>query len=135
MSEFSYELGDKVKRINGSNNNVNEGETGIVDRIDMSSTRIINDKDGKKSEHNNENLVLVTKAKKLKKTMSLKTIVSGLFIKEPEKSRQKAGITDSSNELTEEGKDIYLNYLLSKDKDFDTEIVAKVVAEMDKSSK
>lgn len=55
--------------------------------------------------------------------MSLKQKIASLFLTEPNKSRQATGITDSSNQLTEEGKDIFLNFLLSKNTEFDTEIV------------
>jgi len=68
---------------------------------------------------------------------SLKEIVAGLFTSEPQKSRQKAGITDAQGNLTSEGKDIFLNHLLNGGTaaDFDSKIVLPVVAEMDKSSK
>ena len=63
---------------------------------------------------------------------SLKDIVSGFFITEPQKSRLAAGITDKEGQLTSEGKDVYLNYLLSKDTTFDADIVAKVIAAQEK---
>ena len=64
---------------------------------------------------------------------SLKDIVSGFFITEPQKSRLTAGITDKEGQLTSEGKEVYLNYLLSKDTSFDAEIVAKVIAAQEKN--
>lgn len=71
---------------------------------------------------------------------NLKEIVSGIFATEPQKSRQTAGIVDKEGKLTAEGKDVYLDFLLSKEnpadeKGFDQTIVSKVVAEIEKNNK
>ncbi len=67
---------------------------------------------------------------------NLKEIVSNLFTTEPQKSRQIAGITDKEGQLTSDGKEVFLNYLLSKDDGaFDKTIVKPVVEEIEKSKK
>lgn len=49
---------------------------------------------------------------------------------EPQKSYQKAGITDSSDMLTEDGTKIFLTYLLNKDTDFKTQVVDELLKEV-----
>lgn len=71
---------------------------------------------------------------------NLKEIVSGIFATEPQKSRQAAGITDKEGQLTQEGRHVYINYLLSRENPadangFDQTIVSKVVAEIEKNNK
>jgi len=84
-----------------------------------------------------KNFIIIPIPSKNSFMSSLKEIVSNLFTNEPQKSRQLAGIVDREGNLTEEGKDVYLNYLLSLEKPegFDTKIVAPVIAEIEKSKK
>ena len=49
---------------------------------------------------------------------------------EPQKSYQKAGITDSSDMLTEDGTKIFLTYLINKDTDFKTQVVDELLKEV-----
>lgn len=69
---------------------------------------------------------------------SLKQKVAQLFLTEPEKSFQKAGIFDSSNQLTEDGQSIFLTWLISdkdtKDK-FNTAIVQPLLAQEEAEKK
>lgn len=61
---------------------------------------------------------------------SLKDKFSLIFKNEPEKSFRKAGITDSSDSLTSEGRDLFLAYLLKKHgDDFKKEVVDPILAE------
>lgn len=71
---------------------------------------------------------------------NLKEIVSGIFATEPQKSRQAAGIVDKEGKLTADGKDVFLDFLLSKENPadengFDKKIVAPVLAEIEKNNK
>ena len=58
-----FKVGDKVRRLNGYNCYLNEGETGVV--VDISNTQcgVRHDKDGYRGYHNYENLELVKKGK------------------------------------------------------------------------
>lgn len=72
------------------------------------------------------------------KKMTTKEIIKAIFTGEPKKSRMKAGIVNNEGDLTCEGREIYLNYLFSKEKadsEFDTTIVGPVIAEMEKNDK
>lgn len=40
-----------------------------------------------------------------------------LFIKEPQKSFRKSGVTDTNDQLTSDGKELLMNWLLAKHKD------------------
>lgn len=63
-------------------------------------------------------------------TMStLQERIAGLFVTEPQKTNQKAGIVDARNQLTPEGKDAYLNWLFQKDADtFKNEVSNLLIA-------
>lgn len=66
-------------------------------------------------------------------TMSLVKKFSDLFVQEPKKSFRNAGVTDSSDMLTEDGQKVFLSWLLSKNQDaFKTEVVDKIVETSDK---
>lgn len=59
----------------------------------------------------------------------LKDKFAALRKSEPEKSFIKAGILDSNENLTLEGQEVFLNFLLGKfGADFKTEIVDKILA-------
>lgn len=65
-------------------------------------------------------------------TMSLVKKFSDLFIQEPQKTFRNAGVTDSSDMLTEDGQKIFLSWLLSKNQEaFKTEVVDKIVDKED----
>ena len=65
------------------------------------------------------------------KTMeNVKEKFVALFIKEPEKTFRKAGITNGDSFLTEEGQSVFLGYLLNKyGVDFKAEVVDEIVKE------
>lgn len=53
-----------------------------------------------------------------------------LFIKEPEKTFRKAGITNGDGFLTSEGQEVFLGYLLNKyGDDFKSQVVDEIVKE------
>lgn len=69
------------------------------------------------------------------KKMSIKDKFAVMFLKEPEKSFRKAGITNGDNVLTSEGQDIFLSFLLLKNgAEFKTEVVDELLKE-DKDDK
>ncbi len=130
-----YKVRDRILNVSLSTaGNLNKGKKGTVSEVRDLWVQVKYD-DGNIGESSTpeKDYKIIKKHKNL--FMSLQEIVSGLFKTEPQKSRERAGIVDSSNLLTEEGKDIYLNYLLSNDKTFDADIVAPVIAVMDKESK
>ncbi len=62
--------------------------------------------------------------------MSIKEKFITAFLKEPEKSFRKAGITNGDGFLTEDGQNVFLSYLLQKNGDaFKTEVVDGLLAE------
>lgn len=62
--------------------------------------------------------------------MNLKETFSHIFLKEPEKSFRKAGVTDSDGTLTTEGQSIFLSWLLKENGDaFKTEVIDPVLLE------
>jgi hypothetical protein len=69
---------------------------------------------------------------KNKKSMSVKSLYRGIFTKEPQKSRIKAGITDESGALTTEGKDVLLQFMFDGGEiaNFDKEVVAPIIEAM-----
>lgn len=63
-------------------------------------------------------------------TINMKEKFLSLFLKEPEKSFRKAGITGDSGFLTDEGQAVFLQYLLSKHgEEFKKEVVDDLNAE------
>lgn len=67
-------------------------------------------------------------------TMSLIKKFSDLFVQEPKKSFRNAGVTDSSDMLTEDGQKVFLSWLLSKNQDaFKTEVVDKITETSDEN--
>ena len=70
------------------------------------------------------------------KNMNIKEKFNQLFLKEPEKSFRKVGITDESDILTEDGQNIFLSWLLKqKGEQFKKEIVDKLLEEDKKEDK
>lgn len=69
------------------------------------------------------------------KNMDLIKMVKNLFATEPQKSLQKTGIFDESGTVTDDGIKVYVTSLILKDTAFQTNTVAKLVAEMEAESK
>lgn len=68
--------------------------------------------------------------------MSIKESFKQLFLKEPQKTFRKLGITDGDNELTAEGSQIFLQYLLGKyEDDFKITVCDPLVAEQKEDEK
>ncbi len=68
-----------------------------------------------------------------KTIMSIKSVWKNITRKEPERSFVKAGITNDNDELTTDGKDLFIGWLLEKNKDlFNTEVVQPILAEQEK---
>ena len=62
--------------------------------------------------------------------MNLREMFVLAFKKEPQKSYIKAGIMDTDENLTDDGKDVFLTYLINKDADFKKEVVDPILASM-----
>ncbi len=132
----TFKVGDRVRRINDDWGGLRKGDTGTVTNIQQDgAVDVRKDTNGYVEPSSSpQNLELLENKKTI--IMSLKEIVSGLFTTEPQKSRQKAGITDEKGKLTTDGESVYINYLLSKEPTtagFDDVIVKPVVAEMEKN--
>jgi len=67
---------------------------------------------------------------------NLKSKIKNLFRSEPEKSFIKTGIMNESEELTQDGKDIFLSWLFEQNKEeFNEEIVKKLLESEKKDCK
>lgn len=74
---------------------------------------------------------IISKSKK--NNMSITSLYKNLTRQEPEKSFVKAGVMDESLQFTSEGRELFLNFLLEKNKDdFKKEVVDLVIAEQEK---
>jgi len=64
---------------------------------------------------------------------SLKDSFNLLFKPEPQRSFQKAGVTDGNDVLTSDGQTVFLSYLLRKHgADFNTEVVQEILKQREK---
>lgn len=71
-----------------------------------------------------------------KTTMSILEKAKLIMKKEPNKTFIKAGIMDMSDNLTNDGKELFMNFLLEKNQEaFKKEVVDPIVAEQEKESK
>ena len=60
-------------------------------------------------------------------TMNLKEKFANMFLREPEKSFRKAGITGTAGALTTDGQDVFLTWLLQKfGEEFKEQVVDKL---------
>lgn len=67
---------------------------------------------------------------------NLITTFKGLFTSEPQKTFQKAGVTDSNGTLTPDGTVVFMAYLLDKnDADFKATVVDAIIAAQDAEKK
>lgn len=68
--------------------------------------------------------------KSSKSNMNIINKFSQLFLKEPQKSFRKAGITDDTDMLTEDGQKVFLTWLLKQNEEkFNTEVVQPLLVE------
>jgi len=89
-----------------------------------SLTRLV--EESSKTEINNNKTIMT----------SLKAIWKSINQSEPEKTFIKAGIMDESEELTTDGKDLFIKFLFDKNvADFKKEVVDPIVAEQEKADK
>lgn len=135
MNTFKFKIGDKVVRINTHNGNLNVGDTGVVEKISFGSPLLITvraDKDSSigTDRHDECNLELINSVNN--KNMNLIEKAKLAFTPEPEKSFIKAGIVDSNENFTDEGRELFLTYLLQKNKDdFKTTVIDPILAEVE----
>lgn len=81
------------------------------------------------------NWKLISKKSDKKVTMSLAKSFALVFKKEPEKSFQKACVTDSNDVLTTEGTLVFLSWMLKKHgEEFKKEVVDAILAEQEKKA-
>lgn len=124
-----FKVGDRIKNIGDTSSQPNGGKLGIVSVIDGSSVHIIYDDgcqgvDRPPYEHYqkiNSNSII----------MSLKSLVRSIKRMEPEKSFFKADIINDCDEFTDEGKDLFFDFLVEKFKDdFKKDVVDPILEKM-----
>lgn len=129
---MKFKIGDRVKVVNHSAGvgGWNVGDTGTLESYCSFSGR--NDcwnirKDNGEIAYNAEcELELLSGNVEL----NMKEKFIQMFLKEPEKSFRKAGITNGDGLITSEGQTLFLTYLLGKNGDaFKTDVVDGLLAE------
>jgi hypothetical protein len=143
-----FKVGDRVERIKnceiGTNDNFIKGDVGTIigmaayginkykiscdrcpvfnNEIDARYLKLIEPTSVAKSDDGLQNIM-----------NSLKQRVKMMFTGEPERSFIKAGIMNENKELTQDGKDIFIDFMFEKHKaEFKTEVVDKLLEEEDK---
>lgn len=119
-------IGDRVRRINGENSGMKDGDTGVVTSVDQGKyCDVKNDRTGRVGNHHQENFVLISTNYN---TMNLLEQAKLAFKGEPEKSFIKAGVLDSNKNLTTDGQQLFLTYLLKKHgEDFKTTVIDPII--------
>ncbi len=129
----TFTVGSKVRRINSYNDGLNIGDTGVIIEIidNGKGAKVKNDKDKTiVGGHDLKNLELVTNNQN--NMSDLKSKFVALFLTEPEKSFRKAGVTNGDGILTEEGREVFLTWLLKKHGDeFKKEVVDELLKDED----
>ena len=126
-----FKIGDKVRRINSCNEGVNEGDIGFITSLYTSSgddycTLNIGNH-GVNCGHSLKNIELIETNNKI---TNMKEKFIQMFLKEPQKSFRKAGITNGDGLITEDGATLLLSWLLDKNADtFKIEVVDGLLAE------
>lgn len=120
---IEHKVGDTVRRVNGNNGNIHEGDYMKVTKIEGCATwGFITSglNEGEEGQGDSVNFVLVAITKKMSSiSEKIKLLTKG----EPEKSNIKAGLRTVNDEFTEEGKGAFLEYLYQESKDdFKTKI-------------
>lgn len=132
-----FKIGDRIEYIDTSGYKDSLiGKRGIVNEINKSTETVgVSFDDGLKEGFYSYRLKIINN-----NTMdstncnggSLTDKVRLTFLKEPEKSFRKLGVTDNNDELTGEGQDAFLNWLFKKHQvEFKTEVVDPILAGME----
>lgn len=120
----AFKVGDKLRQIHSGNApelvgqviTITEARKGWYDSVGCSWSE----------EYLMENFKLVSSKTNMNLIQKLALLMKG----EPEKSFFKAGITNPDYTLTEEGKEVFMQWLLKKNGDaFKTEVVDPILAE------
>ncbi len=137
---MSFNVGDKVKRLHSSDpsRNIHIGNTYTVTYIRWDG-RYINVEESRDQDINGTwdvNRFELIKSTNKNNPMSIKSIYKNLTRKEPEKSFVKAGIMDQNDELTPEGHDLFIGFLLEQNKEaFNTTVVQPILKEQEEECK
>lgn len=126
-----FKIGDKVLRFQGgTNGGFNEGDTGVVVKGDY--INVLMDKNGKTEDGNDEDNLKLISSKAVNMNLIEKAKLA--FKGEPEKSFIKAGVMDSNENLTPEGQQLFLTYLLKTNgADFKKTVIDPILAEEETS--
>ena len=134
---MKFKVGDKVRVLNKTTGNALSEFYSFVCK--KSFYRIIEEMDGDgdykvgiedKSRYFKESDLELYNNKFNNKIMDIKEKFVALFIKEPEKTFRKAGITNGDGFLTDDGRSVFESYLLNKfGDDFKKEVVDLMLKE------
>jgi hypothetical protein len=119
-----FKIGDRVKILRGGVDSDKIGEIRTVVNISESMTYLEGCIGG--WANGSDALELIESKSNIMK--SIKEIYRNLTRKEPEKSFVATGVTDSNDQLTADGKDLLLSFLLEQNKDaFNAEVVQPIL--------
>lgn len=127
---YEFKVGDSVKLKN--NQSCNSAEVDVIYQVQKCPKGAKNQPLGVGFDRNNlchcqPSWELITSNNNQTNSMEK---FKAMMKKEPMKSFYKAGLTDSNDVLTTEGKDVFLNFLLAKNQDaFKTEVADLMLAE------
>lgn len=133
MREFK--VGDRVRRVRGgSSGSMEEGDTGTIEKLALTDCTVITDKERQRICSDLENLELLIEEVTIKtiymeymEYMDIKQKVAMFFMNEPQKTFVEVGLANEKGELTPDGKEIFINFLLRKyGDDFKKEIADKL---------
>lgn len=142
MSKF--QVGDRVVRTKGSHYGMFVGDEGTVTEVNDGShsfsVSVKMDKNGDIAPScNAENLKLLSSVSNIKNALTGKPIMQNLvttfkslFVAEPQKTFQKAGIVDTNGDLTPDGTKVFLAWMLQTNGvAFKTAVADQIVAEQE----
>lgn len=127
-----YKIGDRIKNIaiSGPKKGENSGKFGQVVEI-SGSIVVIKYDDGCSGQSSTPHLDYKLIKKEKNMIESLKESFVTAFLKEPEKSFRKTGITNGDGFLTEEGQGVFMAWLLKENGDkFKTDVVDDLLKDL-----
>lgn len=132
MTEFN--VGDRVRRVSGGRNEgMDEGCEGTVVRFEEGNL-YIKEYGGNNNNHHHDPKYFILVASGNSTIMNLREKFVLAFIKEPNRSFRKAGITNGDDILTEEGSRVFQSWLLHNKyaEEFKKEVVDVILVEEEK---
>lgn len=124
-----FKIGDRILNIGTSADGSNHGKYGRITDISASGTVFVKYDDGQDGSTGNPSkyyqvIESINNDNKIV-DMNLKSLFKNMLRGEPEKSFIQAGIMDDGENLTSDGRDIFMAYLFDESKDDFLEKVVK----------